>query len=202
MISSILALGTDLCIVPVEMQSHVFVMFQHTNGFSALSHQIQSLPLALYPCSLDPISQSSNPPIWHQSISFQNPTTKKEKFIKKIHLTSLKIPLSILYYHHSDTHPILYFTIHHDNIYIYIYIILETSYIPVSHTKANPQHHPSPTTTLYGCTTHPPQAITKSGQPCTFLDLLKYKLINLVIQPSDYLDKLFRSRLIQLNHIM
>ena len=38
MISSILALGTHLCIVPIEMQSHVFVMFQHPNGFSALLH--------------------------------------------------------------------------------------------------------------------------------------------------------------------
>ena len=143
MISSILALGTDLCIVPVEMQSHVFVMFQHTNGFSALSHQIQSLPLALYPCSLDPISQSSNPPIWHQSISFQNPTTKKEKFIKKIHLTSSKITLSILYYHHSDTHPILYFTIHHDNIYIYIYNLRNFLYSCFSH-KSQPTTPPIP----------------------------------------------------------
>ena len=56
MISSILALATDLCIVPVEMQHHVFVMFQHPNGFSAFLHWTQSLPLALYPCSLDPIS--------------------------------------------------------------------------------------------------------------------------------------------------
>ena len=170
MISSILALGTDLCIVPVEMQSHVFVMFQHTNGFSALSHQIQSLPLALYPCSLDPISQSSNPPIWHQSISFQNPTTKKEKFIKKIHLTSLKL-LYLFYITTIITHIPFFILPFTTIIYIYIYIILETSYIPVSHTKANPQHHPSPTTTLYGCTTHPPQAITKSGQPCTFIPL-------------------------------
>ena len=38
MISSILALGTHLCIVPIEMQSHVFVMFQHPNGFSTLLH--------------------------------------------------------------------------------------------------------------------------------------------------------------------
>ena len=37
---------------------------------------------------------------------------------------------------------------------------------------------------------------------CTFLDSLKYKLFNLVIQPSDYLDKLFRSRLTQSNYIM
>ena len=37
---------------------------------------------------------------------------------------------------------------------------------------------------------------------CTFLDPLKYKLFNLVIQPSDYLDKLFRSKLTQENHIM
>ena len=36
----------------------------------------------------------------------------------------------------------------------------------------------------------------------TFLDPLKHKLFNLVIQPSDYLDKLFRSRLTQLNYIM
>ena len=35
-----------------------------------------------------------------------------------------------------------------------------------------------------------------------FLDPLKHKLFNLVIQPSDYLDKLFRSRLTQSNHIM
>ena len=86
----------------------------------------------------------------------------------------------------THLHLILYFTIHHNKIYIYIYVciykILETSYILVSHTKVNPQHHPSPTTTLYGCTTHPPpQDITKSSQPCTFLDSLNYKLINLII---------------------
>ena len=37
---------------------------------------------------------------------------------------------------------------------------------------------------------------------CPFLDPLKHKLFNLVIQLSDYLDKLFKSRLTQENHIM
>ena len=36
---------------------------------------------------------------------------------------------------------------------------------------------------------------------CTFLDPLKHKLINLVIYPSDFLGKLFKSRLTQVNHI-
>ena len=36
----------------------------------------------------------------------------------------------------------------------------------------------------------------------TFLDPLKHKLFNLVIQLSDYLDKLFKSRLTQINHTM
>ena len=36
---------------------------------------------------------------------------------------------------------------------------------------------------------------------CTFLDPLKHKLINLDIQPSDYSDKLFKSRLTQVNYI-
>ena len=36
---------------------------------------------------------------------------------------------------------------------------------------------------------------------CMFLDPLKHKLFNLVIQLSDYLDKLFKSKLSQVNHI-
>ena len=35
-----------------------------------------------------------------------------------------------------------------------------------------------------------------------FLDPLKHKLINVVIYPSDYLGKLFKFRLTQVNHIM
>ena len=46
------------------------------------------------------------------------------------------------------------------------------------------------------------QELTCFNTTCTFLDPLKHKLFNLVIYPSDYLDKLFRSRLIQSNHIM
>ena len=42
----------------------------------------------------------------------------------------------------------------------------------------------------------------KNGIKMYFLDPLKYKQFNLVIQPSNYLDKLFKSRLTQVNHIM
>ena len=37
--------------------------------------------------------------------------------------------------------------------------------------------------------------LTRSNTTSTFLDPLKHKLFNLVIYPSDYLDKLFKSRL-------
>ena len=43
---------------------------------------------------------------------------------------------------------------------------------------------------------------TRSDTTCLFLDPLKHNWINLVNKPSDYLVKLFKSRLTQIyNHI-